>query len=214
MYENILFDLDGTLTDSGPGIIASINYALDKMNIPAPGADVLNNFIGPPLTDSFKKYFGLPDADATRAVEYYRERYSKIGLYENSVYPGIPKLLETLSARGKNLYLATSKPKVYADKILNNYRISVFFKDTFGSGLDGTLHEKSEVIAYALEKHKISAGSAVMVGDRAFDIYGAKANKIKSIGVLYGYGSPAELKEAGADLICATVVELGRLLLG
>lgn len=213
MYENLLFDLDGTLTNSSSGIIASIAYALNKMNVKVPGADILNSFLGPPLLDSFIKYCGMQNADAARAVDYYRDRYSKKGLYENTVYPGIHRLLEMLSARGTKLYLATSKPKVYADKILEYFGLSGFFIETFGCGLDGALHEKSEVIAYAMKKQSIAAESAVMIGDRKYDILGAKVNNIKSIGVLYGYGSPAELIEAGADIIAESVEELGGLLL-
>ena len=204
--KNILFDLDGTLTDPALGITNSVMHALKKFNIPLPPRDELYKFIGPPLAESFEKYYGFSDGQV--AVEVYREYFSVKGLFENELYDGIDNLLKTLQEKGHKIFLATSKPEIYAKQILEHFKIDKYFTDAIGSLLNGDRVEKSEVIAYLIKKHNIT--DAIMIGDRCFDIAGAKENGIKSIGVLYGYGTKEELKDA--DFIVSSVTELKKLL--
>ncbi len=207
---NILFDLDGTLSDPMIGITKSVQYALARFGIKANDLRELLGFIGPPLKGSFQNFYGFSDAQATEAVEIYREYFSKTGLFENEIYPGIPQLLKALTQQGKKLYLATSKPTVFATQILEHFSISQYFSFVGGSLLSGERVEKEDVIRYVLEENKIKKETAVMIGDRSFDIEGAKACGISSIGVLYGYGSRGEFIKA--DAIAETVTELGTLL--
>lgn len=204
--KNILFDLDGTLTDPALGITNSVMHALKRFNIPLPPRDELYKFIGPPLAESFEKYYGFSDGQV--AVEVYREYFSTKGLYENELYNGIEELLKLLYENGYRIYLATSKPEIYAKQILEHFNIDKYFTDAVGSLLNGNRVEKGEVIAHLLKKHNIT--DAIMIGDRCFDIAGAKENVIKSIGVLYGYGTKEELKDA--DFIVSSVTELKDLL--
>ena len=204
--KNILFDLDGTLTDPALGITNSVMHALKRFNIPLPPRDELYKFIGPPLAESFEKYYGFSDGQV--AVEVYREYFSIKGLFENELYDGIDNLLKTLQEKGHKIFLATSKPEIYAKQILEHFKIDKYFTDAVGSLLNGNRVEKGEVIAYLLKKHNIT--DAIMIGDRCFDIAGAKENGIKSIGVLYGYGTEDELKDA--DFIVSSVTELKNLL--
>ena len=204
--KNILFDLDGTLTDPALGITNSVMHALKRFNIPLPPRDELYKFIGPPLAESFEKYYGFSDGQV--AVEVYREYFSVKGLFENELYDGIEELLKLLYENGYRIYLATSKPEIYAKQILEHFKIDKYFTDAVGSLLNGNRVEKGEVIAYLLKKHNIT--DAIMIGDRCFDIAGAKENGIKSIGVLYGYGTKEELKDA--DFIVSSVSELKNLL--
>ena len=204
--KNILFDLDGTLTDPALGITNSVMHALKRFNIPLPPRDELYKFIGPPLAESFEKYYGFSDGQV--AVEVYREYFSTKGLYENELYNGIEELLKLLYENGYRIYLATSKPEIYAKQILEHFNIDKYFTDAVGSLLNGNSVEKGEVIAHLLKKHNIT--DAIMIGDRCFDIAGAKENGIKSIGVLYGYGTEDELKDA--DFIVSSVTELKNLL--
>lgn len=204
--KNILFDLDGTLTDPALGITNSVMHALKRFNIPLPPRDELYKFIGPPLAESFEKYYGFSDGQV--AVEVYREYFSTKGLFENELYDGIDNLLKTLQEKGHKIFLATSKPEIYAKQILEHFNIDKYFTDAVGSLLNGNRVEKGEVIAYLLKKHSIT--DAIMIGDRCFDIAGAKENGIKSIGVLYGYGTKEELKDA--DFIVSSVSELKNLL--
>lgn len=208
-YDVILFDLDGTLTDSSPGIINSIIYALKKYNISVEDMSVLKKFLGPPLHESFKEFYGFNDEKAMEATEFYREYFKAKGLLENRVYDGIPELLKNLADNGKRLIVATSKPQEFTDKIMQHFDLAKYFEFVAGSNMDGTRSKKAEVIEYALNKCKITDKSkVVMVGDRKHDIIGAKAVGIDSIGVEYGYGDYDELKSAGATHIAKTVNDL------
>lgn len=204
MPDAILFDLDGTLTDPKPGITRSIRHALERLNLACPPEDELTWCIGPPLHPSLAKLAGNDAAD--QALAYYRERFSAIGIYENSLYPGIPDLLASL--RGKRLFLATSKPAIYANRILEYFGISGFFEQVFGSELDGTNTDKADLIRQVLSQTGLHPGQAIMVGDRKHDIIGARQNNMVGLGVSYGYGGEEELRAAGAAAIYTTVAEL------
>lgn len=210
MSDVIFFDLDGTLTDPKPGITRSIRHALEQLNVTSPPEDELTWCIGPPLRPSLARLVGEDSAD--QALAHYRERFSTIGIYENSLYPGVSDLLASL--RGKRLFLATSKPVVYAHRILEYFGIAEFFEQVFGSELDGTNANKADLIRHALSQTRLRATQAVMVGDRSHDIIGARQNNMAGLGVLYGYGSEPELREAGATATFATVTDLQRGLLG
>lgn len=210
-YKYILFDLDGTLDDPFEGITKSVEHAMKKFGIVCDRRK-LGCFIGPPLTDSFIKYFGLTEAAAKKAVDYYREYYRPTGIFEVSIYDGIPELLLRLKGLGCELILATSKPKVFADMILEKYGLMQYFSATFGSELDGTRVKKAEVIAYAHEKYGFDKSQAIMVGDRMHDVEGAHECGIPCIGVTFGYGDRAEHESCGAEFIAESVSELGELL--
>ncbi|MBQ8404228.1 MAG: HAD family hydrolase [Clostridia bacterium] len=215
MYNTILFDLDGTLIDSAEGIKNSFRYAFAKLGLPEPTDEYLNNFIGPPLLDSFKNFCGFPPEKAAHAVEVYREYFAEKGVYQNRVYDGIEELLKKLKASGKTLVLATSKYELYALQIIENLGFSEYFDFAAGSLADGGRGTKAEVIEYALAS--IGAAdkkSAVMVGDRMHDIEGAKAVGIDSIGVLFGFGSREELESHGATHIAATPASVYALIAG
>lgn len=208
-YRYILFDLDGTLTDPKEGITKSVAYALQSFGIEVENLDELCKFIGPPLKESFMKYYGLSEAEGDLAVEKYREYFEPCGIFQNKVYDGVENLLKELTTRGKQVILATSKPAVYAKKILEHFHLDSYFSYVAGSELDGTRVKKGDVIAYALEKAGVSERSeAVMIGDREHDIIGAKEQGLSCIGVLYGYGSREEFEQYGADCIVQTVSEL------
>jgi phosphoglycolate phosphatase len=209
---SILFDLDGTLTDPKEGITKCVEYALGKFGIEVEHPDLLIPYIGPPLYDSFIEIQGFTAEAALQAVDYYRERYRTLGMFENSVIPGIPELLEKLRDMGFSLYVATSKPTVFAEEILRHYGLDGFFRFTAGSNLDGTRARKREVIQYVLEENSIPAAQALMIGDREHDIIGAAGCGVTSVGVLFGYGSEEELSAAGADYIAHTVEEAGDII--
>lgn len=212
-YDVILFDLDGTLTDSSPGIINSIIYALDKYGISLEDTAVLRKFLGPPLHESFKDFYGFDENKAMEAVGFYREYFSTKGIFENEVYEGIASLLQSLSERGKRLILATSKPQPFTDKIMEHFDLTQYFECIVGSNMDGTRSKKADVISYALQQCGVTDKSkTVMIGDRAQDIIGAKSVGIDAIGVEYGYGDYDELNDAGANYIVKTVDELKRYL--
>lgn len=211
----ILFDLDGTLTDPKEGITKAVSYALAYYGIEVEDRDSLCPFIGPPLVQSFMDFYGFDRAKAKEAVVKYREYYEEKGLYENYIYDGIARLLQELKERGKKIILATSKPTVYAEKILDMFDIKEYFAFISGSELNGERGEKWEVIAYALDKCEIAdISQAVMIGDRKFDMLGAGKFSIDAIGVLYGYGAAEELLESGAARIVESVKELSEALLG
>lgn len=213
-FRYVLFDLDGTLTDPAIGITNSIIHALKKYNISVNDRSELYRFIGPPLTESFIKYYDFSEEEAKKAVEYYREYFSVKGLFENIIYAGIDDLLNCLKNNGQVLIVATSKPQIFAEQILEHFNISKYFSFIAGSNLDGTRVKKDEVIRYALASCNITDFSkVVMVGDREHDIIGAKTVGIKSIGVLYGYGSKEELVNAGADYIVESVPEIRNIIL-
>ena len=208
MKRIIFFDLDGTLTDAGPGIKACINYALDKMNFKMLGMDS-DWVVGPSLWGTFKK-LGIPEENLNEAVNLYRERYNVKGYLENSVYLGIPGQLAMLLEMGYVLSLATSKPTVSASAILEYFDLTRYFSYEFGSNLDGSLSDKSILLKHALAVTGFEPNNALMIGDRQYDIIGAKSNLIKSVGVSYGYGSTNELREAGADLLVEKPAELAK----
>jgi len=202
--DTIFFDLDGTLTDPKPGITRSIQYALQKLDHSTiPTEDELTWCIGPPLRASFVRLLGGED-DADRAVSLYRERFSDIGLFENRVYDGIPEVLTTLSQSGQRLFVATSKPHVFATRIIEHFGLRHHFEHVFGSELDGRRVDKSDLLAYALQTVAVDPAKTLMIGDRSHDIVGAKNNGMQAIGVLYGYGSQDELIGAGALHVCET----------
>ena len=205
--DNIYFDLDGTLTDPKPGITRSIQYALRKLDRPVPAEDELTWCIGPPLRASFATLLG-DDGQADLGVALYRERFADIGLYENAVYPDVEQVLAALARPGRRLFVATSKPAIFAKRIVEHFGLSPHFETVFGSELDGTRVDKRDLLRYALDETKVDPGSAIMIGDRSHDVIGARTNGMTAIGVLYGYGSEAELRDAGAHHICAAHPEL------
>ena len=207
---NILFDLDGTITDPMLGITNSVIYALKRYGIEVTDRRELYKFIGPPLAESFSKYYGFSKSEGYELVEVYREYFSDKGLYENEVYDGVEKMLNNLKGEGHKIYLATSKPQIFAEKILEHFGLSKYFDGVCGSELNGDRVEKSEVIACLKDRYSIKDG--VMVGDRSFDILGAKANDLISVGVLYGYGEQSELDGAGADYLVENVHDLEKML--
>lgn len=239
-FRYVLFDLDGTLTDPKEGICKSVQYALHQMDIEEPDIDKLEPFIGPPLEDSFMEFYHMSKADAEKAVAHYRERFSAIGLFENIVYDGIPQMLKRLKEAGCYLAVASSKPGVFVERILKHFHLDPYFDVIVGSELDGKRSRKEEVVEealiqlYALKdadlkkkdrtgqnkawlNGKESAslrGSTAMVGDRVFDMNGAKAYGLHGVAVAYGYAPKGELEHSGADYIAATVKELERYLLG
>ena len=211
MYKVILFDLDGTLTDSGEGVKNGFIYALGKFGISAEKEN-LDKVMGPPLYNSFREFFGLSHDDANDAVKYYREYYSDKGVFENMLYDGIDILLSKLKAQGKCVMVATSKPDFYAIPVLKMFNIFDYFDFVSAATLDGRLSKKSDIVKIAIDKANCDKSEILMVGDRHHDVDGAKENGIDSLGVLYGYGDRAEMERAGADFICESVEELTKLL--
>lgn len=208
-YQTVLFDLDGTLTDPAVGITNSVMHALKKYGITVEDRRELYKFIGPPLHESFEKYYGFSRGEALQAVEYYREYYRDKGIYENVVYDGVEDMLKSLCESGKKIILATSKPEVFAREILRHFNLDKYFYYAAGANLDGTRTNKAEVIEYALHEGGVADKStAVMVGDREHDIIGANKNGLDSIGVLFGYGTRTELEAAGAAYIAETVEKI------
>ena len=204
---HLFVDLDGTLTDSAPGIVACIGHALRSLGRPVPPPAELRWCVGPPLLESFTSLLG--DAEmAAQALTLYRERFATRGLLANAVYPGIPQVLDSLTQRGYSLNLATSKPLVYARRILAHFELDQYFDQQFGAELDGRLGDKSELLAHALKVTGADPKRSTMVGDRRHDVVGARANGLEIIGVLYGYGSRQELIDAGANRLVDSPTEL------
>jgi phosphoglycolate phosphatase len=199
----IYFDLDGTLTDPKLGNTRSVQYALSKLDRTAPPEDELTWCIGPPLRASLKKMLGTDDL-ADRALSLYRERFADIGIFENEVYPGIEDTLTALAGSGRRLFVATSKPSLYAERIIDHFKLRVYFERVFGAELDGRRSDKTELLGYALETTRVDPSQAIMIGDRSHDMIGARNNGMTAVGVLYGYGNEEELLDAGAHHICAT----------
>ncbi len=213
-YELILFDLDGTLTDPKVGITSSVAYALEKFDIHIKDKSVLNKFIGPPLMEAFMEFYDFSTEQAQQAVTLYREYFAKRGIFENLVYEGIETLLKDLRAAGKRLCIATSKPEPFAIKISEHFGLTEFFEYIAGATLDQTRTKKEQVIEYALKQCDFTDRSkAIMIGDRKQDILGAHKCSIDSLGVLYGYGSLSELKNAGASLIAKNVEDIKKIIL-
>ncbi|MBK3662858.1 HAD family hydrolase [Bradyrhizobium diazoefficiens] len=203
----VFFDLDGTLTNPKPGITRSIQYALEQLSLAVPSEDELTWCIGPPLHASLQKLTGSTEL-ADRALLLYRERFSDIGLFENEAYAGIMDTLTTLATTTPRMFVATSKPAVYASRIVEHFGLKPYFERVFGSELDGTRVDKRDLLRYALDEAKVDPNSAIMIGDRSHDVVGARTNGMTAIGVLYGYGSEAELRDAGAHHICTAHPEL------
>lgn len=218
MFSYILFDLDGTLSDPKQGICGSVQYALKSFGIDEPDLDRLEPFIGPPLRDSFMRYYDFTPEQAEAAVAKYRERFSVTGKYENTLYPGITVLLHDLEQAGAKQAVASSKPTVYVEDILVHFGIRQYFDIVVGSELDGTRDRKEEVVLEALrqlaQRYGAKPWEVVMVGDRSFDIEGAKAAGTHNIAVAYGYAQPGELEKAGAEIIVRDVQGLRQVLLG
>ena len=197
-----IFDLDGTLTDPGVGITRSVQHALRALGKDVPNLQSLTGYIGPPLRESFARIGGVAPTEIERAIALYREYFTETGIFENQVYSGIPACLETLRSRGWQLAVGTSKPTVFAERILDHFGLRDAFEVVVGSELDGTRDAKEEVIRFGLEMmHVAASSSCLMIGDRSHDIIGARAVSIKAVGVTWGYGSESELAEAGADWI-------------
>jgi phosphoglycolate phosphatase len=210
---NILFDLDGTLTDPKEGFLKSVSFALDKIGFKSPPFDELETHIGPPLLQIFQN-IGVNDIKkAEEAVQFYRQRHNAEGkgILENKLYAGIPYALAELQNKNKKLFVCTSKPWIISEKIIKHFNLQSYFKHIYGPELDGTRNDKGELIAYILERENISPENAVMVGDRKHDIIGATKNGVRGIGVCWGYGSAEELKKAGALAIVERPEELENL---
>ncbi len=209
----ILFDLDGTLTDSREGIINSIIYALNFYDITVTDRESLVPFLGPPLVESFRKFYGFDNDRAEEALAHYREYFSVKGIFENRVYKGIEEMLKTLRNDGYELMLATSKPERYAKRIMDHFGLTPYFTFIGGASMDESRAKKADVIRYVLETNHLTDPSQVlMVGDRSQDVNGAHLNDLEVMGVLYGYGDRSELEEAGADYIAETVRDILRVL--
>ncbi|MBR5993712.1 MAG: HAD family hydrolase [Lachnospiraceae bacterium] len=217
MYKYVLFDLDGTISDPKVGICTSVQQALKKFGIDVPDINTLTPFIGPPLRDSFRDFYHIKPEDMEDVIAAYRARFSTVGLFENDLYDGIPELLQSLKENGRKLALASSKPRVFVEKILDHFGISQYFDVIMGSELDGTRENKSEIIAECLRLFELDPSGdlseTVMVGDRKYDIEAANAAGLPNIAVSYGYGSEEELSKAGAKVIAGTVKELENILL-
>ncbi len=208
-FKTLLFDLDGTLTDPKVGITESIRYALAKMERPYPPDASLDWCIGPPLQESFAKLLQNDDPQlGQEALRLFRERFSTVGLFENVPYPTISGVLSTLQAAGLNLFIATSKPAVYAQQIVEHFELAHYFKVVYGSELNGRFTHKNELIRHVLQQEKLDPQHTLMIGDREHDILGAKANDVAAAGVTWGYGSPEELSAAGANTLLHHPAEL------
>ena len=208
---HLLFDLDGTLTNPEAGIIACIRHALNELQVPVPAPAKLLQWIGPPLRDSFLTVCETP-AQANRAVQLYRDRFAMVGLYENQVYDGIPSMLLTLQQQGHTLWVCTSKPQIFAQKIVQHFQLAPYFAGVYGSELNGDRAHKAALIAHVLNHASVCPETAVMTGDRHYDIEGARQNAVRAIGVTWGFGTPTELKTAGADALCLSPADFSTAL--
>ncbi|SHH94903.1 HAD family hydrolase [Clostridium grantii] len=209
MYKHIFFDLDGTLTDSKLGITKAIQYALNKEGIEEIDLSKLEKLVGPPLNETFSKDFNFDEITTERAINNFREYFSDTGIYENNLYAGVLELLNDLKEKGYTISIATSKPTVYAERIINHFHIEKYFHKIVGSNLDGTRNSKAEVIEYLLKEIGMNGNEdIVMIGDRKHDIEGANLNNLNCIGVLYGYGSLEELQQLNPTYIVESIEEL------
>lgn len=205
--KHIFFDLDGTLTDPEEGITSSVAYALAAFGIESNRSE-LRKFIGPPLLEAFMEYYGFSRNDAGLAVKKFREYFTEYGIFQNRLYPEIPTLLSRLGELGIRSYIATSKPEVFAKKIVEHFELACYLSGIFGSELDGSRTKKGEVIRYALEQTGLSSNEVIMVGDREHDVIGATENGLKCIGVLYGHASDGELERVGASCLISNPLQL------
>lgn len=210
MYKVILFDLDGTLTESGEGITKSVQYALEKLGQPEPDLKKLEVFVGPPLLQQFMKYAGLDEETAVRAVEYYRERYADIGIFENEVYPGVEDMLEKLRGKGYILAVASSKPERFVKKVLDYFDLTKYFHEIVGSEMNGGRTSKADVIEEALDRLHMAdhREQVIMVGDKEHDVFGTRKAGLQCLAVSYGYGSEEELKNANPLKIADSAQEV------
>ena len=211
--KNYFFDLDGTLTDSADGIVNSVIYSLKTFGIEETDRVALRAFVGPPLKDSFMERYGFSPEEAEEALLRFRERFTSIGIFENSLYRGIPEVLSVIRGRGDRVILATSKPEVFAKRILDHFDLTPYFDYICGANLDESNRvEKDAVLQYALEVSGAVPEDSYMIGDRKYDVEAGRKLGFSTVGVLYGYGSREELEKAGADVICETVEELREVL--
>jgi len=207
-HATILFDLDGTLTDPREGITRSIQHALAKLGIDEPDLTKLEPFIGPPLLQAFMEFYGFDEARAWEAVGHYRERFKTVGLYENLLFDGVLEMLEHLRGQGRTLYVATSKPSVFAREIARHFAFDHHFKVIYGSELDGTRTNKIELIAHLIAEERLDPEHTLMIGDRKHDLIGAHRNGLQAVGVGYGFGSHAELMAESPAYYYATLPAL------
>lgn len=215
-YKIAIFDLDGTITDSGSGIINSIRYALEKYGLPVPEEKVLRTFIGPPLKEQFQAVCGLNEEESARMVDAYREYYTEKGIFENSVYSGVPEMLEQMKEAGVRILMATAKPEIFAKRIAEHFDFAKYFEFIGGACMDGRRTDKYDVIEYVFDSCGISEEEkkdAVMIGDRSHDMIGAARAGLHSLGVLYGYGSREELASAGAAMTAETPGDICSIIL-
>ncbi len=210
--KRILFDLDGTLTDPFLGITRSVAYSLKSFGIEVDDLETLKPFIGPPLDVSFRECYHMDEAQSWKAVEKYREYFSKKGLFENKVYEGMEDFLQSLLNMDMKLYVCTSKPEVFAKEILDHFSLTPYFTGIYGATLDGSLKNKGDVIAHCIKQEQLNIQDCMMVGDRQHDIVGAHQNQIPCIGVLYGYGSLEEFQEYHCDYIAKDLIELKKII--
>lgn len=210
MYTSILFDLDGTLTDPREGILKSVQYALQLEGLPIPPQSSLEWVIGPPLRESFAILSKKPVSDplVAQLLTHYRDRFGPIGLYENVLFPGIPDLLKQLQQQQIRCFIATSKPTVYAKRIVTHFGLANDFEAIVGSEFDGTRENKAEVIASIMDQYHLQSDQCLMIGDRKYDVYGAIANHIDCLGVIYGFANAQELLEAGAKQLISDPLEI------
>jgi phosphoglycolate phosphatase len=211
----LFFDLDGTLTDSAPGITRCLAHAFAQLGATVPSEGELRSCIGPPLDHTFRRLLpSLDDAGIARAIALYRERFVAHGMYENAVYAGIPECLAQLRSARRRLFVVTAKPERFAKEIVRHFALGEFFEGVYGPSEDGALHDKGELIAHVLRCEGLDAGGVTMIGDRAHDVRGARQNGARSLGALWGYGSRAELEQAGAHALVASPAEIVRALAG
>ncbi|NQD91487.1 HAD hydrolase-like protein [Pseudomonas sp. CrR25] len=209
-HRHILFDLDGTLTDPREGITRSVQYALAQLGIDEPRLQALEHFIGPPLLQCFMHSYGFDEATAWRAVGLYRERFADVGLYENRLFAGVGELLQLLLGQGRTLYIATSKPTLFAERIAEHFALAGYFRRIYGSELDGTRTDKGELIGHLLAQEGLDARSALMIGDRKHDLIGARHYGLAVAAVGYGFGSAEELRAEAPTYHFQTLAELHR----
>jgi phosphoglycolate phosphatase len=208
-FTNVLFDLDGTLTDPAEGIVRCIQHSLDKLQITCPPAEELSRYIGPPLREVFVSICNSQDkAFIEQAITVFRERFSTVGLFENSPYPDVPYMLECLNSHSYRLFVATSKPQVFAERILQHFSLADHFEQIHGNDLEGRLDDKAELVRELLVNRGLDPKETIMVGDRKHDCIAAKTNGLVSVGVTYGYGSSDELIDAGVDYLCHSPGEI------
>ena len=211
--QNILFDLDGTLTDPAEGIVKSYQYSLGRLNRDCPPPGELTTLIGPPIRPTFAAILQSSDVSLIeQAVALCRERFSTVGLFENHVYEGVPEMLTSLRASGYKLFVATSKPQIFAERVLRHFSLESHFIGVHGNELNGRLDDKAELVGELIAERHLKPDETLMVGDRWHDVVAAKRNSLFSLGVTYGYGAEAELREAGADHICHTPEDVARLM--